>query len=43
MIPEKFFTNSFIDDVEEVEEEPEIETPGIEETDSEEEDGDAEE
>jgi len=43
MIPEKFFTNSFVDDVDEVEEEPETENPGIEEVDPEEEESDMEE
>ena len=42
MIPEKFFTNSFVDDLDEVEEEPETETPEKEEADPEEEEADIE-
>jgi len=42
MIPEKFFTNSFVDDLDEVEEETETESPEIEEADPEEEEGDLE-
>lgn len=42
MISEKIFTNSFVDDIDGLEEETETEVPEIEEADQED-DGDAEE